>query len=934
MRHLSLALLLLVATPLAGQTPDALIPADAAVRTGTLANGFRFIIRQHALPADRLELRLVVRAGSIQEDQDQRGLAHFLEHMAFNGTTRFKKNDLVSYLESIGVRFGADLNAYTSFDETVYILPVPTDKPELLERAFDILQDWASGISFDSAEVVNERGVVLGEWRSGLSAGNRIQDKEFPLLFRGSRYAERLPIGDTATIAHAVPAPLKRYYRDWYRPDLMAVIAVGDVPADRLEALIRNRFSKLTNPPRPRPRVEAPIPEQPGTRVSIVTDPELGSESIQLLVRRPSHGPYRREADERRVLINAIVSTIAGQRLADLARNPNAGFVGAGIGPTRLIRDVELFSVSVGPKEGKLTQAFEEVLREARRLAQHGVLPAELERAKASLLRGREVAANEQEKAFSNAFVDLYVDAITSGNTTPSAKTRFALAQQLLPTITKAEIDAALREQAAGSDRFLAARIPEKAGMTVPTQEALLAIVARTDTMTTDAWTETTVAGPLVPMIPKAGRIVGEKQNSELGFTEWTLSNGIRVVVKPTTFKADEIVVSGWSPGGASLVSDADVLNSQFATIIVQQSGVGDFDAASLRRRLAGKVARVSANIADLTEGIGGATTPKDLDTFFELLWLNATAPRYDSNAVAAFVNQLKSQLAGRDRIPTMALLDTLSAVMTQNSPRQPSVTAATLEMFNANRALAIYKERFADFGDYTFLIVGNVQLDSLRPRVEQWLGALPVTGRKESWKDVAPRPPAGVITKTIRKGKEPVAQQFAIFSGATEPPDAMTEMAAEAVGEILQTRLLEALREAMGATYSVNAMTEVSRQPHGEYNAMIQFTSTPEQVDTLWAAAQGIIAALRTNGPTAEELQKFVAQYRRGTEVAVKTNGWWLGQLRQAQQEGRPLAEILAWDARLTALTPAMVKAAAARYLDPKNVARFMLVPEGGTTP
>ena len=341
------------------------------------------------------------------------------------------------------MRSAADLHDYTSVDETFDIHPVPTDKPELHERAVDTLEDWASGISFDSAEVVNERGVVLGEWRSGLSAGKRIQDKEFPLLFRGSRYAERLPIGDTATIAHAVPAPLKRYYRDWYRPDLMAVIAVGDVPADRLEALIRNRFSKLTNPPRPRPRVEAPIPEQPGTRVSIVTDPELGSESIQLLVRRPSHGPYRREADERRVLINAIVSTIAGQRLADLARNPNAGFVGAGIGPTRLIRDVELFSVSVGPKEGKLTQAFEEVLREARRLAQHGVLPAELERAKASLLRGREVAANEQEKAFSNAFVDLYIDAITSGNTTPSAKTRFALAQQLLPTITKAEIDAA-----------------------------------------------------------------------------------------------------------------------------------------------------------------------------------------------------------------------------------------------------------------------------------------------------------------------------------------------------------------------------------------------------------------------------------------------------------------------------------------------------------
>lgn len=934
MRRILLACLLALTAPLAAQTPDALIPADAAVRTGTLSNGLRYIIRQHPLPADRLELRLVVRAGSIQEDEDQRGLAHFVEHMAFNGTTRFRKNDLVQYLESIGVRFGADLNAVTFFDETVYILPVPTDKPELLERAFDVLQDWAGGVQFDSSEVVAERGVVLGEWRSGLSAGKRIQDKEFPLLFQGSRYAERLPIGDTAIVARATPAPLKRFYRDWYRPDLMTVVAVGDVPVARLEALIKARFSGLKNPARPRPRVDTPIPERPGTRVSIVTDPELGSESIQLLVRRPSPGPYRRESDERRVLMNAIVSTIAGQRLGDLARNPNASFVGAGIGPTRLIRNMDLFAVSVGPKEGRLTQAFEEVLREARRLAQHGVLPGELERAKASLLRGRELEANEEAKAFSVAFVDAYVDAATSGNTTPSAKTRFAIAERILPTITKAEVDAILREQATGNDRFLAARIPEKAGIAVPTREALLAILARTDTMTTDAWTETTVAGPLVPMIPKAGRIVRETVNTQLGITEWTLSNGIRVLIKPTTFKADEIVVSGWSPGGASLVSDADVLNAQFATMIPQQSGVGDFDAASLRRRLAGKVARVSTSITELSEGIGGATTPKDLDTFFELLWLNATAPRYDPNAVNAFVNQMKNQLAGRDRIPMMALLDTLGAVMSQNSPRQPPVTATTLAMFNPERAMAIYKERFADFGDYTFVIVGNVTLDSLRPRVAQWLAALPTSGRTESWRDVAPRTPAGVITKTIRKGKEPVAQQFGLFTGLTTPPDAMTELAAEAVGEILQTRLLETLREAMGATYSATAGITLERRPHGEYMGLMQFTSTPEQADTLWAAANAAVASLRQDGPTAAELQKFVVQSRRSLEVAVKTNGWWLGELQSALEDGSPLNEILAWDRRLDALTPEMVKAAAQRFYDPKNLARFLLVPEAGTTP
>ncbi|MEO5799319.1 MAG: pitrilysin family protein, partial [Gemmatimonadales bacterium] len=332
-RPLLACLALLVATSLTAQSPA--LTADSTVRVGTLPNGLRYFIKQNATPAARLELRLVVRAGSILEDDDQKGLAHFVEHMAFNGTTRFAKNDLVQYLESIGVRFGADLNASTSFDETVYILPVPSDKPAIVERAFDILQDWATGVRFDSTEVVNERGVVLGEWRSGLGVGSRLRDKEFPLLFAGSRYADRLPIGDTAIIGHAVPAPIRRFYRDWYRPDLMAVVAVGDVPVARLDSLIRDRFGALRPPPSPRPRVDAPVPEIAGTRFSIVTDPELTSESIQLLVRRPTLPAYRLESDERRQLVSSLVSSIAGQRLSDLARKPDAPFVGAFFGPSR-----------------------------------------------------------------------------------------------------------------------------------------------------------------------------------------------------------------------------------------------------------------------------------------------------------------------------------------------------------------------------------------------------------------------------------------------------------------------------------------------------------------------------------------------------------------------------------------------------------------------
>ncbi|MES2125559.1 MAG: pitrilysin family protein, partial [Gemmatimonadota bacterium] len=468
------SLLLFAAGALPAQSPA--IATDTAVHVGVLANGLRYFVRHNSTPANRLELRLVVRAGSILEDPDQRGLAHFVEHMAFNGTTHFAKNDLIAYLESIGVRFGADLNASTSFDETVYILPVPTDKPELVDRAFDILQDWAAGVRFDSTEVVNERGVVLGEWRSGLGVGSRLRDKEFPLLFAGSRYAERLPIGDTAIIAHANPAPIRRFYHDWYRPDLMAVIAVGDVPAERLISLIADRFGSLQSPASPRPRIDAAVPEVPGTRFSLATDPELTSESVQLLVRRPDLPAYHTEADERRVLVNALISSIAGQRLSDLARKPDAPFVGAFFGPSRLVRNIEVFAVSVNAKEGRTLDAFAAVLTERRRLDAHGVLDSELERAKASLLRGREQAAAESQKRFSSGFIDELLDAYLTGDSFTTPATRLALAKQLLPTITRDEVNRAIRGSASGTDRFIAVRAPEKEGITLPTQAQLLAV--------------------------------------------------------------------------------------------------------------------------------------------------------------------------------------------------------------------------------------------------------------------------------------------------------------------------------------------------------------------------------------------------------------------------------------------------------------------------
>ncbi|MEP6589979.1 MAG: insulinase family protein [Gemmatimonadota bacterium] len=933
MRRLLLALLTVaVVTPLAAQSP--VIPTDTAVHVGVLANGFRYFVRHNATPANRLELRLVVRAGSILEDADQRGLAHFVEHMAFNGTTHFAKNDLIQYLESIGVRFGADLNASTSFDETVYILPVPSDKPELVDRAFDILQDWAAGVTFDSTEVVNERGVVMGEWRSGLGVGSRLRDREFPLLFAGSRYADRLPIGDTAIIAHAEPGPIKRFYHDWYRPDLMAVIAVGDVPAERLEALIKDRFGGLVNPASPRPRVDAPVPEVPGTRLSVVTDPELTSESIQLLVRRPNLPPYHTEADERRVLVNALVSGIAGQRLSDLARKPEAPFVNAFFGPSRLVRNIEVFALSVTAKEGRSLEAFEAALTERRRLDAHGVLPAELERAKASLLRAREQAAAEEQKQFSAGHVNQLLEAYLTGNSFTTSGTRFTLARRLLPAITLEEVNAAIRGGARGSDRFIAVRAPERAGLVLPTRAQLLAVLDRTDTATVAAWTETVIAGPLVVQPPTPGRVVSTRLYPAIGVTEWRLSNGVHVLVKSTDFKADQILIGASAPGGLSLLPDADLLNGMMATTIVQQSGFGQFDQPALRRRLAGKVAVAFPVISETTQEIGGLTAPADLETFFELLYLVATAPRLDTAAVAAFRSQGRTALANRDRQPGTALSDTIMVTMGGNSPRAQPLTLARFETLDPQRAFEIYRERFSDFSNFTFTIVGNVNLDSLKPLVERWVGGLPAKGRKERWIDRKVRPPEGQVTKVVRKGKEPVSRQVVFFTGSTDATNAAAALAGDAAAQILETRLLERLREAMGATYSVNVSTNLTAIPRKQYQTVISFTATPAQADTLWSAAWEVITSLRSEGPTADELQKFVEQTRRSTEVDTKTNFWWAGMLGDHTESGEPFDDIVAWNARLGALSVDMVRDAARQYLDPTRLARFILLPETTATP
>ncbi|HZI29663.1 MAG TPA: insulinase family protein [Gemmatimonadaceae bacterium] len=931
-RRVLLAALLL---PVAGLLPTGsagaqsdLIPLDTAVRTGTLPNGLRYYIRHNNRPEKRLELRLVINAGSVLEDDDQKGLAHFTEHMLFNGTRRFAKNDIVSYLESIGVRFGADLNAYTGFDETVYILPVPTDKPGLVERSFDVLEDWAGGALFDSTEVVKERGVVLEEWRGGLGAGARVRDKQFPVLFHGSRYATRLPIGDTTVLKGANPGPLKRFYRDWYRPNNMAVVAVGDYDPALLEKLIRERFGRLTNPSTPRQRTLATVPGHDSTLVTIVTDPEEQVSSIQVIYKHPP-APLSRQSDYRLMLARRLYNQMLNSRLNEITRQPDAPFAFASSSYGGFVRGSDVYFLSATVKDGGIQRGLEAILREARRVDQHGFLPAELDRAKASQLRALESAYQEREKSESGNYAAEYINHFLTAEPTPGIAWEYETAKRVLPTVTLQDVNSLGRQWITEVNRVLAVSAPTGPNAAVPTAGELLNTFRKVDGETMTAWTESVSDAPLIATPPAKGRVVTEAKIPELNVTDWKLSNGVRVVVKPTDFKADEVIIQAYSPGGTSLVADADFVEGSLATLAVGRGGVATFDAIELGKKLAGKRAGVNFAIGNLNESISAGGSPKDIETILQLIYLKAVAPRRDEAAFNALRAQYVPLLANRDKDPEQVFGDTVVITMQQNHPRAQPLSSAMLQNMRYDRAFEIYKDRFADASDFTFVIVGAVNVDSLKPMVEQWLGALPSTGRKETFKDVGLKNPTTVIEKTVRKGVEPKAQTLVLFTGETTF-DAASRYAMRSMGELLEMKLLENLREALGGTYSVSARGSLSKYPKAEYQFEIQFGSAPDKADLLWKTVTAVIDSVKQNGATAAELQKVREQQLRAQEVSLKENGYWVGNIAARLENGEDPRGLATYTKDfIEKLTSEQIRDAARRYLDMSRYAKFVLLPE-----
>jgi len=907
--------------------PDTPLPFDPAVTIGTLPNGLRYYIRENHKPEKRAELRLVVNAGSVLEDEDQRGLAHMVEHMAFRGTKKFAGNQISSYLESIGMRYGPDINAFTSFDETVYMITIPTDTAAIVDKGFQILAEWAHNVAFEPSQIEKERPVVIEEWRLGQGAENRMQNKWFPVLFAGSQYGERIPIGLKSVLETYTPATLRRFYDTWYRPDLMAVVAVGDFDKTKVESLIKRYLGAIPRAVDPKPRELFPVPGHDSTLVSINSDKEATRTVIRLLYKQPKRFNTT-VATYRQSLVEQLFGAMFNDRFSEITQHPNPPFINAFASQGDLVRSAESFSLTAIVADNGIQRGLNALLMEGERVKRFGFLQSELDRSRKDFQRGIEQAYTERDKTNSTVYASSYVSAFLQGQPVTSIQYDLDAVSKLLPTITLAEVNKLAGEWMTDRNRVLATTAPEKPSLVSPSRgELLLSFDAAKGAQVT-AYTEVAPSAQLVDKDPAGGKVVSEKQIKGVDITEWRLSNGVRVLLKPTDFNADQINFTAYSPGGASLLPDASYIAASAADLIPATSGVGKFTVIDLQKFLAGKQVSVSPSIDDLSQGISGSASQRDVDTMLQLVYLYFTQPRLDTALVNTFLGRFRGVLANRSASPEAAFSDTLQVTMSQHSPRELPVSTATLDAIDPFKSFAFYKDRFADASGFTFVFVGNFKPDSIKPLIEKWLGALPSTNRKETWRDTGVRPPNGVVQRVVKKGAEPKARTALIFTGPFEYTR-QNRYYLSALAELLNIKLREALRENLGGTYGVSVNPGASKDPQPSYRFTIGFGSAPERLEALTAAALAQIDSLKRFGTTPDYLTKVKEAALRSRETAIKQNGYWLSQISTFDQSGWPLADIPNGDKLISSLTADDLKKAAIKYLRTDNYVRVSLYPE-----
>lgn len=903
------------------------IPLDPAIKVGKLANGFQYFILRNSEPKERVLFYLANKVGSLQETDKQQGLAHFLEHMNFNGTTHFPKNALVNYLQKSGIRFGADLNAYTGFEETVYQLPLPTTDPVLLRQGILIMRDWANGALLEDDEIDQERGVILEEKRQRGGLSHRLQEKTFPLLTNQSRYASRMPIGTDEVLNNFKHQEIRQFHKDWYRPELQALIVVGDIDVNAIEKEIVTQFSGLKNPKNAPQSKSYPISLNGKNQFLAFTDPEVTQSSLQILYKQEAR-KTRQLSDYKNSLAKDFFVQLCNIRLAEQTRKSATPFLAASLSNSALVGNIETNGIQIMPKPDSLQSSINAVYYTLGQIATHGFTNAELDRLKSDYRSMLIQSLKEYNKTDSKSFMDQILAHYLKGEPAPSFQFLQPILLKALEEIRMTDILTYGKEFEGHQNRDMVLIYNDDI-KAVPNESILNDWISRASKQQVSAYQEEQLADQLLPGLPQPGKIISEQEDKKVGTQTLLLSNGAKVILKPTTLKNDEILLTSYSPGGYSQYALEDFQSATNAVNIVTNSGLGPFNSLQLSHYLNGKNATASPFINEIGEGIKAQSNREDLQTAFELLYGYFTVPRLDKDINKTNLEKTKLSLKNRQQQASTFFTDSIAAALYNNDPRKTAPTLQKIEEIDFDRSFEIYKDRFADASDFTFVIVGNFDRPFIDPYIKQYLATLPNIKRKESFVDNAAYPPQQGIRRAIYKGKEEKSTVAMAYLGTYEDYGEYNNLLMDALSSSLTIKLTERLREKEGGIYSISVSPSLAKNPRKRFGMNISFTTAPEQVDKLVAAALEEIELIRKNGPSQEDVDKYIAEKLLSSSQQLQYNGFWLSYLLSSAVDQLDPARIFNESEQIKSITSAKVKELAQKYLEPNHLFQFTLYPE-----
>lgn len=931
---LSSVAVLLIAVATNAQMPN--IPVDKDVRIGKLDNGLTYYIRYNNWPEKRAEFFIAQRVGSIQEEEEQRGLAHFLEHMCFNGTKNFPGNKVVEWCESIGVKFGTDLNAYTSIDETVYnISNVPTTRQSALDSCLLILHDWAGALLLEPEEIDKERGVIHEEWRLRTSASSRMFERNLPKLYPGSKYGVRYPIGLMSVVDNFKYDALRQYYEKWYHPDNQAIIVVGDVDVDHTEAEIKRLFGHRSNPDNAQPVVDEPVPDNDTPIVVIDKDKEQRYNIVEMFIKCDAD---KKEAKESpmyimgKYMVNAAVSML-NSRLAEYSQKPDCPYIQANVGYDDYIfaKTKDALDISVLPKDGKYQEAFAAVVREVRRAAEFGFTATEYQRYKADFLSGLEKTYSNKDKRPNGSFCKEYTDHFLDNEPIPSLDDYYQMMKAVVPQLPlEGGVNDILKQlvQLDGKNMVIISFNNEKEGAEYPTEDGLLNAVKTAVSEPIEAYVDNVKNEPLISVMPKAGKIKKEISNQKYDYKELVLSNGVKVILKKTDFKKDQVMLTASSRGGESLYGTDDFANYDMFNSAISSSGLGNFSNNELEKALAGKVASMSMNLSTYRTSFNGSSTPNDVETMLQLLYLYFTKINKDQESFDSMMKSMEVQLKNRSLSAEIAFSDSLNAVMSSHNPRFRSFGMEDLKDVNYDRILEMAKQLTANAADYTFTIIGNFDENTIRPLIETYVASLPSKGKMVSKANDVVTPPVGVVINKFNR-KQETPKSIAVIAWRTKdiPCSLENMIKTQMASRVLTMIYLNKIREEASAAYTVAAQGSHTVNEFGTTTSLLGYCPMkPEKADEAITIMRD--EAVKMAETCDKDMLNKVKEYLlKNHDTELKTNGYWLGVIASERDFG--VDTHTGFKEIVESQTPESVSAFVAEILKAGNRAEIIMLPE-----